>query len=79
VTALAEEHALPVENVLQPDALRRVAWTPPQPLDADGVRAALAARGARAWQLDLVSGPVAEAMAQARVPEPDAEPVPDAG
>ena len=61
-----------MENLLQPDALRRVAWAPPSPLDAERVRAALAARGARSWQLDLVCAPVAEAMAQAR-PEPAPE------
>ena len=76
VTALAEEHGLPVENLLQPDALRRLAWAPPQPLEAEGVRAALAARGARPWQLDLVAAPVAAAMAQARVTEADPGPAP---
>ncbi|PRY18335.1 HRDC domain-containing protein [Kineococcus rhizosphaerae] len=70
VTDLAAGHGLPVENLLQPDALRRVVWAPPSPLDADGVRAALAARGARAWQLDLVSAPVARAMAEATVETP---------
>ncbi|WP_432524779.1 HRDC domain-containing protein [Kineococcus sp. SYSU DK006] len=69
VTGIAAAHGLPVENLLQPDALRRLAWAPPQPLDADGVRRALAARGARTWQLDLVAAPVAAAMAAARVPE----------
>ena len=77
MTAIAQEHGLPVENLLQPDALRRVAWTPPQPLEVDAVREALAARGARAWQLDLVSAPVTVAMAEARVA--DQEPEPDAG
>ncbi|WP_432562067.1 ribonuclease D [Kineococcus sp. SYSU DK003] len=72
VTSIAEQHGLPVENLLQPDALRRVVWTPPEPLDAAGVRAALAARGARPWQLDLVSGPVAEAVLAAR-PEESAD------
>ena len=74
LTALAEEHGLPVENLLQPDALRRVAWAPPQPLETAAVRAALAARGARNWQLDLVAAALTGAMAQARVPEPEQDP-----
>ncbi|WP_323132659.1 HRDC domain-containing protein, partial [Kineococcus indalonis] len=49
VTAIAERCGVPVENLLQPDALRRLAWQPPEPLDEAGVAAALRARGARAW------------------------------
>nr|WP_218886543.1 HRDC domain-containing protein [Kineococcus aurantiacus] len=75
VTALAGELDLPVENLLQPDALRRVVWSPPAPLDAAGVRAALAARGARDWQLDLVVEPVTRALVEARVEAPVETPV----
>jgi len=67
VTQIADEHGLPVENVLQPDNLRRMVWTPPEPLDEASVRAALAARGARDWQLDLVVGPVTQAVLDAQV------------
>ena len=31
VTAIAEASNLPVENLLSPDALRRLSWDPPQP------------------------------------------------
>ncbi|MEW1960470.1 HRDC domain-containing protein [Kineococcus sp. NPDC059986] len=67
VTGVADEHGLPVENLLQPDALRRLAWAPPTPLEESSVRAALAERGARAWQLDLVAAPLVQAMAEAKV------------
>ena len=33
MTALAEEHHLPVENLLTPDYLRRMLWTPPATRD----------------------------------------------
>ncbi|MEZ0493659.1 HRDC domain-containing protein [Kineococcus sp. TBRC 1896] len=65
VSAVADEHGLPVENVLQPDALRRLAWAPPTPLEESSVRAALAGRGARPWQLDLVVPVLVQAMTQA--------------
>jgi len=62
VTALAEEHNLPAENLLSPDALRRLSWEPPQPCDRDTVAAVLAGYGARPWQIGLTAGPVATAL-----------------
>jgi ribonuclease D len=53
--ALAESRALPLENLLSPDLVRRLAWRPPSPLDHDHVAAALAAGGARRWQIDLAA------------------------
>jgi ribonuclease D len=54
--AIAEAHHLPVENLLSPDAVRRVMWQPPGSDDAPGVddvAAALAGYGARPWQIAL--------------------------
>ncbi len=59
---VAERAALPVENLLSPDAVRRLCWAPPQPADPAGVRAALAASGARPWQLDLVGDALVTAL-----------------
>ena len=53
LTALAAEHELPAENLLTPDYVRRLAWSPPDPLSADSVDAALAELGARPWQRRL--------------------------
>ncbi|GAB7189880.1 ribonuclease D [Kineococcus sp. NUM-3379] len=66
VQRIADERGLPVENVLQPDALRRLAWAPPDPAGPAEVDAALAARGARPWQRELVAAALAEAFAGAR-------------
>src|SRR5690606_12170842 len=33
VAALADEHHMPTENLLQPDAVRRLSWEPPEVLD----------------------------------------------
>lgn len=54
VVALAETLAVPVENLISPDALRRVLWTPPEPATGETLAADFADLGARQWQIDLV-------------------------
>ena len=66
VTARAEELAIPVENMLTPETLRRVAWAPPEEVTPETVAAALSALGARAWQLDELAGLIADAFVEAR-------------
>ncbi len=66
VTARAEELAIPVENMLTPETLRRVAWAPPAEITPETVAAALSALGARAWQLDELAGLIADAFVEAR-------------
>lgn len=62
VAALADEHTMPTENLLQPDAVRRLTWEPPAPLDEETVIARLRALGAREWQIDLAGRPIAKAL-----------------
>ena len=62
VTAIAEESRLPVENLLSPDALRRLSWDPPESCDEQAVAQALAGYGARPWQIELTAEPVAQAL-----------------
>ncbi len=62
VTGTATEHGLPPENLISPEAVRRLAWEPPNPLDEAAVRAALAASGARQWQLDLLAADLTRAL-----------------
>lgn len=62
VTELSTEHDVPIENLVQPELLRRLCWTPPVPLDQDAVSAFLTSGGARPWQVELVSGPVTAAL-----------------
>jgi ribonuclease D len=45
----------PVENLVSPDAVRRVLWSPPQDTGAGAVAAVLADRGARPWQIELTA------------------------
>lgn len=65
VSEVAESMGLPVENLLSPDSLRRVAWKPPADSSEEGIRAALAALGARPWQLDATAQIIAAAFVAA--------------
>jgi ribonuclease D len=60
--AFADDHALPVENLLTPDTLRRVLWQPPVPADPESVAAALRERGAREWQVHIAAPILVEAL-----------------
>jgi ribonuclease D len=55
VSARAEELRMPQENLIAPDTVRRVCWAPPAALDEASVSAALAAHGARPWQVEQVT------------------------
>lgn len=65
VAGLSEEHSVPVENLLQPDLLRRLCWSPPKPADEAAIAARLADGGARPWQVALTAPLLAEAFATA--------------
>jgi len=52
---LSERVGTPVENLLSPDAVRRVLWSPPEDTADGAVAAALAERGARPWQIELTA------------------------
>ena len=70
VTGLAEQHRMPAENLIQPDAVRRLTWQPPADPSETSVAAALTAHGARRWQVALVAGAIAAVLPDP--PEPDA-------
>ncbi len=50
---LSAKHSVPVENLLSPDLVRRLMWSPPEPRDATAVVEALRSGGAREWQIEL--------------------------
>ena len=64
VAALAEQHEVPAENLLTPDTLRRLAWSPPEPVDEPAVRTFLVEHGARPWQVGLTLAALTEAVAE---------------
>ncbi|WP_420898600.1 HRDC domain-containing protein [Cryobacterium algoritolerans] len=58
---ISTEFLIPLENLVTPDYVRRMAWTPPEPIDAESVGQALAVLGAREWQIELTSQRIADA------------------
>ncbi|HEY7222871.1 MAG TPA: ribonuclease D [Micromonosporaceae bacterium] len=76
VTRVAAQHRLPPENLIAPDSIRRLAWTPPDETTAPTVDAALAATGARQWQRSLLAAELAAALPPP--PTPPTPPTPSA-
>ncbi|HEY1569720.1 MAG TPA: HRDC domain-containing protein [Pseudonocardiaceae bacterium] len=62
LTAIAEANKLPVENLIQPDLVRRTCWEPPVDLGEDAVADTLRAGGAREWQIGLTVAALATAL-----------------
>ncbi|HET9170926.1 MAG TPA: ribonuclease D [Actinospica sp.] len=65
VTAIADEHRVPTENLLLPDLVRRLCWSPPTDLDDTAIAAYLRAGGARPWQIDLTAHVLGAALRRA--------------
>jgi ribonuclease D len=83
----AQAHSIPVENLLSPDSLRRMLWSPEQHAadpTLESISAALLRLGARQWQVDIAGPIVEEAINRPAAPtvqptippsiEPDAKP-----
>jgi ribonuclease D len=62
---LARVHEVPQENLLAPDAVRRLAWTPPKPPTAETVAERLRQHGARPWQVEITASALADALSAA--------------
>jgi ribonuclease D len=62
---LSQERSIPVENVLTPEYLRRVAWSPPEPIDESSIARALVQLGARPWQVEATAALIAAAFVEA--------------
>ncbi|PWJ53474.1 ribonuclease D [Quadrisphaera granulorum] len=62
LTELSEEVRVPLENLLSPDAVRRLCWQPPADTSEAGVSAWLADTGARPWQRELTAGVLSRAL-----------------
>ncbi|MEP7054427.1 MAG: HRDC domain-containing protein [Actinomycetota bacterium] len=63
VLEIAAEYELPVENLVEPAVVRRLAWSPPSPVDLASVEAMMTAAGSRRWQIELTAAALAEALA----------------
>lgn len=73
IAKIAEEHSLPLENLLTPDTLRRTMWTPPrtrEPVELlEAVIDQLHALGARSWQVGLTAPALSRAILDAEAPK----------
>jgi ribonuclease D len=70
VAAIAAEHNLPTENLLAPDSIRRLAWSPPDDITEPVVADVLRGLGARPWQVQLTAAALGEALASPAAEEP---------
>jgi ribonuclease D len=66
VVTTAEAHTLPPENLISPDFIRRLAWSPPEDATVETIGAMLRGFGARDWQINLIADDLAAAL-----PEPN--------
>ena len=63
--AIAERYEVPIENLLTPDHVRRLAWRPPSPATEASVDQVLTDLGARPWQRELTIAAITPLLAQA--------------
>ncbi|NEN06353.1 ribonuclease D [Diaminobutyricibacter tongyongensis] len=65
IAELSERVAIPVENLLTPETLRRIAWSPPTDPTAAAIGDSLAHLGARPWQIEATSQVIAQSFVDA--------------
>jgi len=80
IDVIATANSIPVENLISPETVRRICWSPPTGAtvirDEVSVRSALIYLGARQWQVDLVAPAIADALLEREplvIPESAAE------
>ena len=80
IEIIATENSIPVENLISPEIVRRICWSPPTgstaALSVNAVQQELSVLGARQWQVDLVADSIAAALLEKEpvlVPQPVAE------
>jgi ribonuclease D len=81
VENVASEFAIPAENLISPEIIRRICWAPPadslQNLNTEAVATAMLGLGARQWQVDVVAPLVANALLEREPREIPAEEAPE--
>jgi ribonuclease D len=65
VGEVSESLNIPLENLLTPESLRRIAWGPPDPLDLTAITTALEELGARPWQIEATAQRIHDAFVDA--------------
>lgn len=77
LTELSEKVSVPLENLLTPDILRQICFTPPEPSTAAEIRSKLVEYGARDWQIDLTAELISVAIARSDEPIPKPQILPE--
>jgi ribonuclease D len=62
---VATDLEIPLENLLTPDTLRRIAWSPPAAADTVSIAHMLEGFGARPWQIDATAQHINQAFVDA--------------
>jgi ribonuclease D len=62
LNTISEKVTVPTENLVPPDAVRRISWQPPAVIDAETIQGFLADHGARPWQIELVTSALGDAL-----------------
>lgn len=65
ITEVATVMSIPVENVLTPELLRKLSWSPPVPVEVETITTMLREYGAREWQLDATAQVIVDAFVEA--------------
>jgi ribonuclease D len=65
IAGLSEELNVPLENLLTPELLRRLAWNPPAELELPAIENALTDMGARPWQISTTAPSIHQAFVEA--------------
>jgi ribonuclease D len=68
---LSEKKLVPLENLLTPELLRQVSFTPPENLTVQALSEKLIQLGARPWQIELTAGLIVEAFSLAETAPAD--------
>ena len=70
---------IPIENLLSPDSLRRMLWTPPAEVTRESICDGLLKLGARQWQIDIAAPILEEAINSPATPASEAAAKPAVG
>jgi ribonuclease D len=65
LAAVSAERSIPAENLLTPEYIRRLCWEPPGEITPETISQNLLEKGARMWQVNLISEPLARAFVDA--------------
>jgi ribonuclease D len=73
IANISAEQEIPLENILNPDALRAICFEPPEQLTIESISFSLREKYARQWQIDLVAEGFVVTLAAEEAPAKEVE------